>query len=493
MIKTRFAPSPTGFLHIGGLRTALYSYLFARKHKGEFLLRIEDTDRERFVEGGIENILRSLSWAGIAPDAGVVLADDGTIVQRGKNGPYIQSERLDIYQKYSEKLLKDGHAYRCFCTKERLEEVRMVQEASKQPTGYDGFCRGLSAEESAQKMSTGVPSVLRMKTPRDGVTAFTDLVRGAVEFRNALIEDQVLIKSDGFPTYHFAVVVDDHSMGITHVIRGEEWLPSTPKHLLLYAMFGWKPPEFGHLSLLVNEQKQKLSKRHGDVSVEDFREKGYLPEAIVNFIAFLGWNPGDERELFTVAELEKEFSLEKVSKAAAVFNREKLDWYNSQYIRRLEDKQLAALCLPYLTAAGIANADSAFVISAMPLVKERLVKLADAPELLGFLFAEDLAYEAELLVWKKSTRDTAQTVLTELDRYLNTKDIQPWDEASLSAAVGEWVAEKGLTNGDVLWPMRVALSGQKNSPGPFEIAAVLGKEKTLRRLKSATERLGASR
>lgn len=483
-VKTRFAPSPTGFLHVGGLRTALFSYLFAKKNKGKFLLRIEDTDRERLVEGGIENILRSLAWAGIEPDEGVWIGDKGDVVQTGKLGPYIQSERLEIYQEHGEILLKKGHAYHCFCSSERLSELRKIQEASKQPTGYDGHCRELDDKTRDRKRAAGEPFVVRMKMPKDGVTAFDDLVRGRVEFHNALLDDHILIKSDQFPTYHFAVVVDDHLMDITHVIRGEEWLPSTPKHIKLYEYFGWETPQFAHLSLLVNEQKQKLSKRHGDVSVEDFKERGYLPEALVNFIAFLGWNPGGERELFTLKELEKEFSFEKVSKAAAVFNREKLDWYSQQYLRRMDAKQLAEKCSSYLENAGfIQKAKS--IERAMPLVKDRMVTLSDAPELLGFLFAETLAYEPELLVWKKSTKESTKSALTKLQEILNTFTVQDWNAAALEAQVGEWIKSTGLGNGDVLWPMRVALSGQKNSPGPYEIAAVLGKEKTLERLQSA--------
>src|SRR3989339_2194355 len=287
-IKTRFAPSPTGFLHVGGLRTALYSYLFARKNNGVFMMRIEDTDQERFVEGGTENMIRSLKWAGLSIDEGVDMGEEGNVIQKGDKGPYIQSQRLDIYKKYVQELVEQGHAYYCFCSKERLEEVRKNQELNKMPTGYDGHCRDLDVAEAQKRVMTGEKYVIRMKMPKTGTTVVDDMVRGKVEFKNELVDDQVLVKADGFPTYHLAVVVDDHLMEVTHVIRGEEWLPSTPKHIQLYKMFGWDLPQFGHLSMLINEQKQKLSKRHGDVSVEDFKQKGYLPEAMVNFIAFLG-------------------------------------------------------------------------------------------------------------------------------------------------------------------------------------------------------------
>ncbi|MFH1286865.1 MAG: glutamate--tRNA ligase [Candidatus Magasanikbacteria bacterium] len=354
MTKTRFAPSPTGFLHIGGLRTALFAYLHAKKSGGIFLLRIEDTDRERFVEGGMENILNSLSWAGITPDEGVVQNKNGNIVQKGEHGPYIQSERNDIYNEHIQKLLDSGHAYHCFCSRERLGEVREEQQKNKQPTLYDGHCRNMSENEVKERLEEqDVQHVIRLRIPEEGTTSFEDSIRGTVKFKNSLIDDQVLQKSDGFPTYHLANVVDDHLMEITHVIRGEEWLSSTPKHILLYQFFGWKVPTFAHLPLLINEQKQKLSKRHGDVSVEDFKEAGYLPEALVNFVAFLGWNPGDEREIFTLSELTDEFDLSKVQKAAAVFNREKLNWVNKHYICQMEPDFLLEATKPFFQNANL--------------------------------------------------------------------------------------------------------------------------------------------
>jgi nondiscriminating glutamyl-tRNA synthetase len=313
MIRTRFAPSPTGFVHIGSLKMALVDYLIAKQNNGKFILRIEDTDQERFVEGAMESLLRTLNWAGIKPDEGVEFDSNNKIVQVGDKGPYIQSERLDIYKKYVEELINNGHAYYCFCSKERLDEVRKVQELNKQPTGYDGHCRNLSLTEAKKRIEAGESAVVRMKMPHEGITKFTDLIRGVVEFQNSLIDDQVLLKSDGFPTYHLAVVVDDHLMEISHVIRGEEWLSSTPKHLVLYEMFGWQPPKFAHLPLLLNPDRSKLSKRQGDVSVEDYKNKGYLPEAMINFIAFLGWNPGGEKEIYSLDELIKEFSLDKVN------------------------------------------------------------------------------------------------------------------------------------------------------------------------------------
>lgn len=457
------------------------------------MLRIEDTDRERFVEGGTENMISSLQWAGITIEEGVSMDEKGNIIQKGECGPYIQSERLSIYQDYIKELLDKGHAYHCFCTKERLAELREYQEKNKLPTGYDGKCRDLSRREAEQRITGGENFVIRMKMPHEGVTIINDLVRGKVEFKNALVDDQVLIKADGFPTYHFAVVVDDHTMGVTHVTRSEEWLPSTPKHVALYHMFGWDVPEFAHLSLLVNEKKQKLSKRHGDVGVGDFKEKGYLPEALVNFVAFLGWNPGTEQEIYSIKELEAEFDFDKVSKAAAVFNVEKLNWYNKQYMMAMETGELARRVAPYMVNHGLlkklpeTEEEWTYLVSIIELEKGRATTLRDFPEALSFIFAAKLEYEPELLVWKKSTREDARKKLELLREYLSQKD--EWKREVLEPETLEWIKNQGFGVGDVLWPMRTALSGQKNSPGPFEIAAVLGKEKTLERVDAAIVRL----
>lgn len=487
-VRTRFAPSPTGFLHVGNLRSALFAYLFAKKNNGTFLLRIEDTDRERFIEGGVENILNSLKWANIEPDEGVFLTDDGKVAQKGKNGPYIQSERLVIYQKYVEQLLNQGDAYYCFCSKEKLEQTRKYQELNKLPTGYDGHCRQLNFEESKKRVEAGENHVVRMKMPKTGVTKFKDLVRGDVEFKNELVDDQVILKADGFPTYHLAVVVDDHEMEITHVIRGEDWLSSVPKHIQLYKMFNWTLPEFAHLSLLVNEKKQKLSKRHGDVSVRDYIEKGYLPEALVNFIAFLGWNPGDERELFSLEELGKEFDFEKVSKAAAVFNLEKLNWYNREYIKSMDPVKLAKRCQPFFANKGV-KSEKYKVESIVELEQGRASTLVELVENVGFIFADKLEYDAELLIWKKSTREDAKEKLNLLATFLQNIPNEQWARENLEGTTMLWIESQGFANGDVLWPMRVALSGLKNSPGPFEIAAVLDKEKTLYRIGGAIKKL----
>jgi glutamyl-tRNA synthetase len=325
-IRVRFAPSPTGYLHVGGLRTALFNYLFSKNQGGKVILRIEDTDRKRYVEGAMENLISTLEWSGLDFDEGPH--------KGGERGPYIQSERFSIYKEYVQKLIDNGYAYYCFCSAERLEKLRQRQQAMKQPPRYDRHCLKLSKEEIEEKLKNGEPYVIRLKIP-SGKIVFQDLIRGKIEIDGENIDDQVLLKSDGFPTYHLANVVDDHLMGITHVIRGEEWLPSTPKHLILYKGFGWEPPQFAHLPLILNKDRTKLSKRQGDVAVEDYRDKGYLKEALINYLALLGWNPGDDREFFTLSELTKEFSLHNVSKSGAVFDLEKLKWMNKEYIKNL--------------------------------------------------------------------------------------------------------------------------------------------------------------
>lgn len=487
MIKTRFAPSPTGYLHVGGLRTALYSYLYAKKNGGKFLLRIEDTDRERYVADGVDNILKSLYWAGIVPDEGVVMGKDGEIGETGKNGPYTQSERLPIYRKHADSLLEAGNAYFCFCTPERLTELREQQTAKKLPTGYDGHCLALDPVETKKRVDAGERCVVRLKMPKSGETIFTDMIRGEVRFKNELVDDQVLMKSDGYPTYHFAVVVDDHLMEITHIIRGEEWISSVPKHLQIYKYFGWEVPQMAHLPLLLNPDKSKLSKRQGDVAVEDYMKKGYLPEALVNFVAFLGWNPGTEKELYTLDELVEDFDFSKVGKTGAVFNVDKLNWFNKQYLKNLSNKELVKLAQPWLVEAGI-DANNKVVEKAAGLERERITVLSELPEAIKFIFKLP-GYTADLLVWKKSSAEEVKKILPTLAEFMNTISVQDWNKEKLEEKIKEWVGQMGYSTGSVLWPMRAALSGQENSPGPFEIAEVLGKEAVLERIALAIKKL----
>ncbi|KKQ28114.1 MAG: Glutamate-tRNA ligase [Candidatus Magasanikbacteria bacterium GW2011_GWC2_37_14] len=488
MIRTRFAPSPTGFLHIGNFKMALTDFILAKQNGGEFVLRIEDTDRERLVDGAMESLLRTLKWAGIEPDEGVKFDLNNKIVQIGGKGPYIQSERLSIYRQFVNELINNNHAYYCFCSKERLDEVRKIQELNKQASGYDGHCRNISLEEAKKMIEAGESAVVRMKMPKEGVTKFTDLIRGEVSFENKLVDDQVILKSDGFPTYHLAVVVDDHLMKITHIVRGEEWLSSTPKHIELYKMFGWQPPLFAHLPLLLNPDRSKLSKRQGDVAVEDYIKKGYLPEAVINFVAFLGWNPGDEREIFSLEELVKEFSLEKVNKAGAVFNLEKLDWYNREYLKKMSNEELVKRCgVLFEEKYHISDNKCQIALDkVVGLEKERATTLVELVENVKFVF-ELGEYEAELLVWKKSDKAKTKENLAKLSQIL--AKLSDFSKEKLELVIGEWLKAENIGTGDVLWPMRVALSGQKNSPGPYEIAEVLGKDESLRRINQAIAKL----
>ncbi len=501
-VRVRFAPSPTGRMHVGNFRSALYNYLFARKHGGVFFVRIEDTDRARLVEHGVESILRTLSSMGISHDEGPFLREDGVIEQRGGKGPYIQSERLEIYRQHLNQLLEHGEAYPCFCTPERLETLRASQEAAKLPTGYDRHCRDLDRAEAQRRIEAGERVVYRAKLPTEGETAFEDAIRGNVSFKNALLDDYVLLKSDGFPTYHLANVIDDHLMETSHVIRGEEWLSSTPKHVLLYKAFGWTPPHFAHMPLLLNPDRSKLSKRQGDVAVEDYLDNGYLPEALINFVALLGWNPSDEKEVYAIEELAKAFELKDVNSAGAVFNREKLDWLNGKYLRMMPLDRLAERAAPFLERAGlVAKDDDAWRTQAgerlsaeelgalLSLERERVKTLAELPAAVDFLFAKTPDYPAARLCWKTQAAAEASTRLEALLVVLGETDESEFTEKDLEEKVKSLIAERGWGNGDTLWPLRVALSGREKSPGPFEIMAVLGKMKTIERLETARDRL----
>lgn len=490
-VRVRFAPSPTGRMHIGNFRSALYDYLFAKKHGGVFVLRIEDTDRTRLVEGGVENIVRTLAAMGLSYEEGPFLKENGEIEQRGDKGPYIQSERLEIYREHIERLRETGHVYPCFCTPERLDEVRKAQEANKQPTGYDRHCRALPADEAEQRIGAGERHVFRFKMPDAGETDFHDLIRGPVKFRNDLLDDYVLLKGDGYPTYHLAAIVDDHLMDITHVIRGEEWLSSTPKHLLLYKAFGWVPPQFAHLPLLLNADRSKLSKRQGDVAVEDYLEQGYLPEAIANFAALLGWNPSDTREIYDLRELAEAFKLEDVNSAGAVFNREKLDWINGKYLRAMPLETLAGRARPAFERAGVdvTKLTDAEFGGLLALERERVKTLSELPEATAFLFVDVPDYPAERLCWKAQSREDALSKLAETAQVLEGLDASEFDQVTLEKCLKDMIETNGWKNGEVLWPLRVALSGREQSPGPFEIMAVLGKMKAIRRVKAGMDRL----
>ncbi len=477
-IRVRFAPSPTGYLHVGGLRTALYNYLFARRNGGKFVLRIEDTDRTRLVDGAVENLVATLQWAGLEYDEGPGVGGD--------RGPYVQSERLPLYKEHVDLLLKAGKAYYAFDTPEKLEQMRAMQEKTHLPPKYDRRALKLTPDEVRGKLDAGVPAVVRMKVPEAATIAFDDIVRGRVEFVSDRLDDQVLLKSDGYPTYHLANVVDDHLMGISHVIRGEEWLSSTPKHVLLYEYFGWERPVFAHLPLLLNPDKSKLSKRQGDVAVEDYRTKGFFPEALVNFVALLGWNPGDEREIFTLAELVKEFTLERVGKAGAVFNTEKLRWMNTQHLRRKPEEELLRLVRPFLEKAGLLSFDDQYVLKVIRLMKDRVDAVEEFVTFSGYFFRDPESFDeaSRSKNWKAGTHEQVSEVCGKL---LGLPVFTPSNIEGVIRAVAE---SAGVSAGKLIHPLRLAVTGVSLGPGLFELMSVIGRDACIRRIGHALTVLG---
>ncbi len=480
-VRVRFAPSPTGFLHVGGLRTALFNYLFARHNNGVFILRIEDTDRTRYVEGATENLISILSWCGLDYDEGPYLDEQGKIYQKGNFGPYIQSQRIEIYRKYAEELLKKGAAYRCFCTPQRLEELRKTQILNKQPPMYDRFCRNLSQKESDERAKSE-PYTIRLKIPDEEIIFF-DIIRGEIKFDGRLIDDQILLKSDGFPTYHLANVVDDHLMQITHVIRGEEWLSSTPKHILLYRYFGWQAPQFAHLPLLLNPDRSKLSKRSGDVSVEDYKKEGYLPEAIINYVALLGFSTEDSQQFFTKEELIQKFTLKRCSQSPAVFDRQKLLWMNSEYIRKTDTEKLYHYSKPFLEHAGFKNIEEKkeYIKKLIEAEKERIKLLKDVPYLIEFFLKDDteIVYD-ETAVKKFLSTEQQKNILKEILEEL--KPVENFNKTVLEEKIRNFCQQKGYKTSDVFHPLRVAVSGRKEGIGLFDLLELLGKEKVINRI-----------
>ena len=482
-VRVRFAPSPTGYLHIGGLRTALYNFLFAKKNCGTFFLRIEDTDQKRYVEGAVEKLYATLKQMGLDWDGDA----------------YIQSERLELYKKYALQLVADGKAYYCFCEPERLEQVRETQQKEKRSPMYDRYClTNLSEDQINEKLKTNCLATIRLKVPKDEIIEFEDMVRGKVSFASNTIDDQVLLKSDGFPTYHLANVVDDHLMEITHVIRGEEWLPSTPKHILLYKAFGWEMPTFAHIPLLLNPDKSKLSKRQGDVSVEDYIAKGYLKEAVINFVALLGWNPGEgsTQEIFSVEELTEKFELSHVHKAGAVFDAKKLDWINSQYIKKLSVDEIYEKALPFfekkdffkewkVKSEKLKVNEEEYLKKVLTIEQERLSKLDEVGEENKFFF-EEISVQKDLLRWKTMGDEE---LIGSLQKSLSVLENIPEENWTLKHLEEKLLEAAGDKRGDLLWPLRAALTGAQKSPSPFECAWVLGKEETLKRLQKAIENM----
>jgi glutamyl-tRNA synthetase len=494
IIRDRYAPSPTGLQHIGGIRTALFNYLFARSGEGRFILRLEDTDRARYDEAFVKNLYDTFAWLGIHWDEG---PDTG-----GPAGPYVQSERFGLYKKYALELVEKGRGYYCFCSAERLDRVRAEREAAHSSNaGYDRHCRDIPPAEAAKRAQTGDPCTIRLKIPLGETTKVRDQILGDMEWKNDDVSpDPVLLKSDGFPTYHLANVVDDHLMEITHVLRAQEWLSSTPMHIILYNSFGWEPPAFCHLPMVMGQDGKKLSKRHGATSIDEFRRQGYLPEALLNYVALLGASYEEGREIYTLEELVERFSLDKLNKAPAIFDYKKLEWYNGQYMRMKSDVELAALTLPYSITAGLfgngidpteptAEQRNTFT-AAMPLIKERLVFLHEAPEKLGYLFSEPAIPPAEEFFPKKSDLERTITLLK-----LGRKLVKPMAESNDedAEAVAKAASEKAeIKLGDLLMPLRVAITGARVSPPLFGSLRILGAEKSLARVDKALAALGAA-
>ena len=488
--RVRFAPSPTGLLHIGGLRTALYNYLFARKHGGQFILRIEDTDQKRYVEEAEPDILHSLDWAGLEIDEGPG--------KGGEVGPYRQSERSETYRRYARQLVEDGHAYYAFDTPEELEAMRERFKGSGDAAPkYDAVTRSkmknsltIEGEEVQKRLDSGEPYVIRLKVPRRESVRFEDQIHGWVSFDAAGLDDQVLLKSDGLPTYHLANVVDDHLMEITHVIRGEEWVSSTPKHVLLYEFLGWEPPEMAHLPLILSPQGGKLSKRDANelnipVWVRDYREEGYEPEALLNFLAFLGWNPGDERELFSLGELAEAFSIDRVGASGVQFNQEKLEWYNQQHIQRMDDDELARRARPFLEEQGYDPADD-YLREVVGLVRSRIDRVADVAQKNDFFFSDPASYDEEGV--KKRWKDDSADLLRDYADRLESVD--SFDEDTVEQVLRELADERDAGAGRIIHPTRLAVSGRHYGPSLFSMMVVLGKDACLRRMRRAAEELG---
>ena len=467
-VRVRFPPSPTGFLHVGGLRTALFNYLFAAQNKGKLILRIEDTDQTRKVEGAEENLIRSLHWAGLKFDEGPHVGGD--------YGPYVQSERLDIYQKYARQLTEQGDAYHCFCTEDDLEKMREEQLARKEDTRYDGRCRHLDQQVVQEKLNEGTPSVVRMKIDHTrSEYIINDLIRGEVTFKPSQIDDQILIKSDGFPTYHLANVVDDHLMKVSHVIRGEEWLSSTPKHVQLYEYLGWDLPQFAHLPLLLNTDRSKLSKRQGDVATEDYREKGFLAECMVNFVALLGWHMQDDREIFSMQDLIEYFTLDRVQKSGSVFDVEKLKWMNQQYIKQLSLDDLFELLQPYMPDYA-KNEDEASLKKMVETIRDSLVTLPDIAQRLDLFFLPDMELNDENLIAQVKDESAQKVYQSFLSIAEQESELTSGNFGQIMKSVQK---ETGIKGKNLWGPMRLAITLVEHGPDLGSVVDIFGRDKCL--------------
>lgn len=482
-VRVRFAPSPTGYLHVGGLRTALYNYLFAKKNNGSYIMRIEDTDQTRYVEDALTNLIEALEWSGVNHSEGPFL-EDGKIIQNGNYGPYIQSERLDIYQKYIDKLIKQNKAYYCFCSKERLEKVRKVQKMQGKIPRYDGFCKGLSDKEIQEKLDNGEDYVIRLKLPKNEDITFEDMVRGNVTVNTKDLDDQVLMKSDGYPTYHFAVIVDDHLMNISHIIRGQEWLPSTPKHVFMYEAFGWEAPKYVHLPNILNEERKKLSKRHGDVAVKDFRAKGYLPEGLINYIALVGWNPKDNKEIMSMEELESKFDLADVSKSGGVFDVKKLNWVNAHYIKKLDLDELTKKCIPFFIKDEVIEEDEVdekyeWMKKICKNAQDSLEYLAQITDYTDIFLGEKVKLESDDLK-EMLQLDHVKDMLNVFNKLIQENELTDEFLGSIFKKVQNKTGVKGK---NLYMPIRIAITGQGHGPDMTETLSVLGKDLIEKRIK----------
>ena len=481
-VRVRFAPSPTGSPHIGNIRTALFNWLFARHHGGKFIVRVEDTDQDRLVPGAAEAVLEALEWLNLQWDEGPEVG--------GPHAPYFQSQRLSIYQKLAEDLIERGWAYRCYCTEKRLEEMRKAQMLSKHPSGYDRRCRQLTKEERRSLEAEGGPCVIRFATPTSGVTVFDDLVHGEVVWQNALLDDFIIIKSDGFPTYHLAVVADDHLMEISHVLRAEEWLPSTPRHMQLYQTLDFDPPKFAHLPMIMGPDRSKLSKRHGATAALEYRDDGFLPEAINNFLVLLGWSLDDKTEIMPADFVVQHFSLDRVNKSAAIFDNEKLVWMNGVYIRQLSVEELGDQLLPFLERdlpASLLPVDREYLHRIVPLIRERIKLLSDAFDLTSYFFQPGLDFHSDKLIQKgMDRRDTAGALAAARDELTGTPS---FDHDLLEESLRATSSRLGLSPRQFFGTLRMATTGREATPPLFETMEVLGRERVLDRVLSAIERL----
>ena len=476
MVRVRFAPSPTGYPHLGNIRTALFNWVFARHNTGVFILRIEDTDANRLVDGAKNVILDSLRWLGLDWD----------------EGPYFQSQRLELYREAADRLLEQELAYRCYCSPQRLESMRQEQMKRKQPPGYDRHCRNLTQEQRAEMEASGITPVVRFKSPLEGQTSFNDLLRGEIVFENSTLDDFVLLKSDGYPTYHLANIVDDHLMEISHVLRADEWLSSTPRHVLLYQALGWQPPHFAHLPMILGPDRSKLSKRHGATAITEYQEQGYLPEAMFNFLALLGWALDDKTEIMGRQEIIEYFSLDRISKTAAVFNRDKLDWMNGLYLRGLSLDEFAQRAMPFLERdlpSEIGRPlDIGYINKITPLVQERAKTLAEVPQLSDFFFVDELEYDAGLLLGKIDKGEAIKSLQASVAKLDSLKS---WDAASLEVVFRPLAEELKLKTGVFFGLLRVAVTGRTAAPPLFQTMEVLGRERCLKRLRAALDKLSA--